>query len=469
MNGSAVPATGDPAAQYAHRLLDACSVTTQRVDACDPVGPALGWARSGAMALTGDPDDAPRFAPGPLATAMSGAARALALLAPGTPLGALDGPALLGERAALAHLSRNGRSSAGGAARLIDVEDAAVVVHLAREEDWSSIPACLASDEARHWVDSSDRWARLEATLSTWKCDALVERARLLGLAVAPAAKKIRSDTSCFRLDAASESQPLIERPKRRLLDLTHLWAGPLATSLLAIAGIEVVKIEAPERPDGARRGPRPFFDLMNGNKRGAALDLTRASDRSTFERLLDSADVVFESSRPRALEQLGYDAASWTSGRAGRLWVSITGYGRRAPGRDWIAYGDDAAAAAGLAWAPRPDENEKHAPKTPSFCGDAIADPIAGLHAAVIALAHLRAGRGGVLDLSLFDLTSYAASFDAGALTLPIEHHADGPFVCVDGALHPISPPRARPVTGKAPDLAPPDRSLLESGSAPC
>jgi hypothetical protein len=78
-------------------------------------------------------------------------------------------------------------------------------------------------------------------------------------------------------------------------------------------------------------------------------------------------------------------------------VWVSITGYGRREPEGNWIAYGDDAAAASGLAAATGD-------PDAPLFCGDAIADPLTGLHAAVAALAHLRAGEGALLELALRD-----------------------------------------------------------------
>ena len=58
------------------------------------------------------------------------------------------------------------------------------------------------------------------------------------------------------------------------MVDLSALWAGPLCGDLLARAGASVVKVESTQRPDGARRGSRAFFDLLNGRKRSVALDL---------------------------------------------------------------------------------------------------------------------------------------------------------------------------------------------------
>jgi crotonobetainyl-CoA:carnitine CoA-transferase CaiB-like acyl-CoA transferase len=248
------------------------------------------------------------------------------------------------------------------------------------------------------------------------------------------------------------------------------------------MAGIEVLKVESPDRPDGSRSGPAAFFDLINANKAGCALDLQRPRDRAAFERLLDGADIVLESARPRALEQLGYDAASWVEAGAGRLWVSITGYGRQAPQRDWIAFGDDAAIAAGLAWSPAAHSG----PPSPCFCGDAIADPLTALHAAAIVLAHLRGGRGGLLELSLVDICARAAGFSAGRLELPIEAW-DGPpkddkdddrvgssgsdrwCVIWEDQRIPVEAPRARSAIGTAPVLRAPGEALLASWSATC
>ena len=463
------PARDRGAAGYARALLTDCGLDTDgdlRIETPDEEeraspSPALDWARSGAMALTGGEDGAPRFAAGPLAMAARGAGRALAALAPGTPLARLDAPALLGERAALSGLARRGGTSAGGSARLLPTRDGWIALNLPREADWSLVPAWLEMDP--HSLAGND-WPRIARALLDRRGEELVARGRLMGLAVARASRKIASDRPWMECTPTATpmkmertKSPSVTRPIR-LLDLSHLWAGPLATSLLGLAGIDVLKIESPKRPDGARRGPRAFFDLLQGGKRGGALDLHRAQDRARFEVLLEQADVVVESARPRALEQLGYDAGSWLATRPGRIWASITGYGRRGEQRDWIAFGDDAAVAAGLAWPAADADGES---KAPCFCGDAIADPLTGLHAAVGILAHLRAGRGGLLDFSLVGVSAHAASAPLSAtseaLVLPVMREGPtGWSVIENQRAIPVASPRTRRPLAPAPALTP-------------
>jgi crotonobetainyl-CoA:carnitine CoA-transferase CaiB-like acyl-CoA transferase len=199
----------------------------------------------------------------------------------------------------------------------------------------------------------------------------------------------------------ASSAAPLV-------VDLSALWAGPLATHLLALAGARVIKVESGRRPDGARRGNAAFFDLLNGGKESVALDLTGAGGRAALRRLLGRADIVVESARPRALAQLGIDAATLVAERPGLTWVGITGYGRSGRAAGWIGFGDDAAVAAGLATATGANDGGD----TPLFCADAIADPLTGLHAAVAALGAWRSGGGLLLSLALRDVAAHAIAF---------------------------------------------------------
>ncbi len=189
-------------------------------------------------------------------------------------------------------------------------------------------------------------------------------------------------------------------------------------------------------------------------------LDLHTRADCALFTRLLDSADIVVESARPRALRQLGFDASDWVAGRPGRIWASITGYGRA---REWIAFGDDAAMAAGLAWAPEATSAE------PRFCGDAIADPLGGLHAAVAILGLLEKGRGGLLDLSLVDIAAYAAAIEHDGLLLDVECGQESWCVIENGRRVLIEAPRARPPARAAPKLQAPDVALISAWTQPC
>ncbi len=449
----------DPAADHARRLARACELELAIRDRTHPPSDAAEWARSGAMALTGPRDAPPRFARGPLASAARGAGMLLAALAPGSALERLDGPALLAEHAHFLGRFRRGRISAGGSARLLPTRNGMLALNLPREDDWRSIPAWLEIGEPLVRRDERD-WRSIERIVSTRATETLVDRGRMMGLALAPARRSISTNAPPFRLHHASQRPPGRARRPIRLLDLSNLWAGPLAASLLAMAGIDVLKIESPTRPDGARAGHTAFFDLMNENKAGCALDLHDPRDRSHFERLLEGADLIVESARPRALEQLGFDAPSWLADKPGRIWASITGHGRS---NDWIAFGDDAAMAAGLAWSPDPVQGD------PCFCADAIADPISGLHLAALVLAHLRKGRGGLLELSLVECVSHAASLAVEDTLRPIEWGPRGWQVVESGTAIPVAPPRARPVTGRAPALRRPDPRLLSRWDASC
>ena len=101
--------------------------------------------------------------------------------------------------------------------------------------------------------------------------------------------------------------------------------------------------------------------------------------------------DVVIESSRPRALEQLGLDAATVMTGERACVWIRITGHGRDQPNR--VALGDDAAVAGGLVAVDADG---------PVFVGDAIADPLTGALAALLAAAGIGSGSSWVVDLSM-------------------------------------------------------------------
>jgi crotonobetainyl-CoA:carnitine CoA-transferase CaiB-like acyl-CoA transferase len=233
------------------------------------------------------------------------------------------------------------------------------------------------------------------------------------------------------------------------VVDLSSLWAGPLCAHLLGLAGARVVKVESIERPDGARRGPAAFFDLLHHRHESVALEFASSHGRDALRALFDAADVVVEASRPRALEQLGFGADEYVA--RGVVWVSVTGYGRGA-GRNRIGFGDDVGIAAGL-----------HAgtQDAPGFCGDAIADPIAGLCAAVAALAALRERTGRLLDISMAAAARAARGDDRADER--VAELRDGRWV-LDGVT--VAPPRARSVVGPAPGLgAHSERLMAEFG----
>jgi crotonobetainyl-CoA:carnitine CoA-transferase CaiB-like acyl-CoA transferase len=189
------------------------------------------------------------------------------------------------------------------------------------------------------------------------------------------------------------------------VVDLSSLWAGPLCGALLAEAGARVLKVESATRPDGARLGSPAFFERLNASKQSVVLDLPGPDGVADLRRLISTADVVIEASRPRALQQMGIDALELLAGDEGpRVWASITGHGRTGERGTWVGFGDDAAVAGGLVvW---DDEG-------PCFCADAVADPITGIVAAAAIAEALTADARVLLDLPL---STTAARFAGGA-----------------------------------------------------
>jgi hypothetical protein len=378
------------------------------------------------MWLTGRPDGPALGAPGALVDLVAHAASALHAGSAG--LATLDGLALLGERAALSNLSRRGDISCGGSTRLVRAADGWLAVSLARTDDIAALPAWLESS-----VPDTDPWATVTEAVAVQSASVLDQRAALLGLPIAALASVPPPDDPAFGLPitarpVARAGGPLLDITEATVIDLSSLWAGPLCGQLLADAGARVIKVESTGRPDGARGGPSSFFDLLNGQKRSVVLDLHSPAGRRDLRRLIAAADVVIESARPRALEQLGIDAAEVLAQAPGpRVWASITSHGRRGTDRERVGFGDVAAVGGGLA---------THDAQGPCFIGDAVTDPLTGLVAAAAVLEALAAGGHWLIDAAMAPLAATVA----------------GEPLPVGGAV--AEPPRARPVPGPASPL---------------
>jgi crotonobetainyl-CoA:carnitine CoA-transferase CaiB-like acyl-CoA transferase len=417
--------------------------------------PDLEWARSGAMALTGRAEGPPLLAPAPLASRARQVVDRLAALADTPELGSLDGAALLGERAGVFELERRGAISPSGSCRLLRTADGWLALNLARPEDVALLPAWLGGELL------PDPWAFVADRVADRPTDELVERARLMGLPAAAAVEPPDPVPPWARVvlrgaTRAASGAPLV-------MDLSALWAGPLCGHLLHLAGARVVKVESTGRPDGARAGPSAFFHLLNAEKPSVALDLAAPEGRRRLRCLVERADVVIESARPRALLQLGIDAEALVRERPGLTWVSITGYGRASPGANWVAFGDDAAVAAGLAAATAGPGAE------PLFCGDAIADPLAGMHAALAALASFRCGGGRLLDVALRDVVAHLLAGSDSVREATLNRVEEGWRVERAGARQMVLAPRARPVRARARPLGADTEQVLSGLGLPC
>jgi formyl-CoA transferase len=196
-----------------------------------------------------------------------------------------------------------------------------------------------------------------------------------------------------------------------RVVEATTTWAGPMCGCLLADLGADVIKVE---HPDGevARRLPPllpgaspPVSALqatVNRNKRSLCLDLRRPRGRDLFLRLAATADLVVENFRPGTLDGFGLGYRELRAMNADVILVSISGFGQFGRQAERPGYDPLAQAASGfLALNGSPDGEPV---KAPTFLGD----DLAGLHAAVAALAALRhrdrTGEGQHVDVSLLD-----------------------------------------------------------------
>lgn len=446
---------------------------------CAPVHPAIRAAQCGLMALTGQANGSAQLCPTPLAACADGVIAALNTLASNAlvtntsmnapilaslPLLAeLDGAALLGERAASYGYTRAGAVSSGGSCRLLQANDGWLALNLTRESDWDLIPAWIETE-------TTHDWSSLAEALRILPIEYLVTRGREIGLAISemnPTLSKVqswfkrifvlsRNNLPSHFNSSRSNSSPIV-------IDLSSLWAGPLCSQLLQILGARVIKVESTQRPDGARFGEENFFDLLNANKECVALDLQTEKGREQLRQLMLRADIVIEASRPRALRQMNIVAEDIIAKNPTLTWLSITGYGREEREENWIAYGDDAGVAAGLSQLLMEVAGE------PMFCGDAIADPLTGMHAALAGWAGYLRGGGELLALSLHDVVKHCMYFNGDIDTQSLrERYRDWMGVLEKNNEIPAQP-RARKASGIAAALGADTKSILAEFDIEC
>jgi crotonobetainyl-CoA:carnitine CoA-transferase CaiB-like acyl-CoA transferase len=144
-----------------------------------------------------------------------------------------------------------------------------------------------------------------------------------------------------------------------RVIDVTHVLAGPFATYQLAVLGADVIKVEHPDEPDQSRLGGTDkalnrallgtSFLAQGSNKRAITLDLKTEGDRDILKKLVTTADVFVENYRPGALEALGlgYEALSAVNPRL--IYASFSAFGDTGPRRERTAYDHVIQATSGI------------------------------------------------------------------------------------------------------------------------
>lgn len=190
-----------------------------------------------------------------------------------------------------------------------------------------------------------------------------------------------------------------------RVLDMSRLVVGNVMSQTLGDMGADIIKIEPPEG-DSLRHwiveGVPIQWKVYSRNKRSVALDLKKADDRSMFAELVATAQILIENYRPGVLDRLGFSIRKLHALQPGLVVVRISGWGQTGPYRNKPGFGTLVEAASGFA---HKNGFPDSAPLLPNL---GLADSVAGLHAAVAALAALRVseagGPGQEIDISLFE-----------------------------------------------------------------
>ena len=307
----------------------------------------------------------------------------------------VDVDELLFGRAALLGFEPRGRISANGTCRLLATVDGWAAVNLARSDDVASVPAILG-----RWVEG-DPWVALEAAATGMPSRDLVDQAQLLG--VPAAALGERTATIRPPLPVLATAGRVRARRAVTRTDLgARSVAGAAGRRPLVVVGGSAVRPAArggrgrgrQGREHGSpRRRPRHARVLLPAQRGQGRSGRSTSAARTGAPSSIGSCRLRTWSSSRRdrgALRQLGI-VAEEVVGRTGATWVSITGYGREGPDGDRVAFGDDAAVAGGLVGT--------DASGDPVFFGDAVADPITGLFAALGVMASLETGGGRLLD----------------------------------------------------------------------
>jgi crotonobetainyl-CoA:carnitine CoA-transferase CaiB-like acyl-CoA transferase len=242
-----------------------------------------------------------------------------------------------------------------------------------------------------------------------------------------------------------------------RVLDLTNVIAGPLASYQLALMGAEVIKIEVPGVGDLARKmgadpelGKRQMgasYLAMNAGKKSMTLNLKSPRGKEIFCQLAETADVVLENFRPGAMARLGLAAETLRAQNPRLIYCAISGFGQTGPLAERASYDQIIQGFAGLMALTGDAET------APMRAGLVVCDTTAAITAAfaIAAALYRRAttGEGEVIDVSMLDaslasMTSWMISnhLNAGHVPKPLGNHShtsapSGTFRTRDGVIN--------------------------------
>jgi len=201
-----------------------------------------------------------------------------------------------------------------------------------------------------------------------------------------------------------------------RVVEVGHMLAGPYCGMVLADLGAEIIKIEPPEGDIARNIGPHrvgehnAYFASLNRSKKSIALDLASTEGREALGRIVADAHALVTNLRPSAIKKLGltYDALKTLNPRL--VCVALTGYGLDGPNADRPAYDYVIQALTGVMSL----TGDPAAP--PTKAGYSAVDNSAGLVAALGLLAKIVQGKGGQVDVAMYDVMLSQLNYLAGA-----------------------------------------------------
>jgi crotonobetainyl-CoA:carnitine CoA-transferase CaiB-like acyl-CoA transferase len=213
-------------------------------------------------------------------------------------------------------------------------------------------------------------------------------------------------------MQAVTEAAPLWPLAGIRVLDFTHVLAGPFCTRLLADLGADVARVESSKHPDHPWQsafvsddGRHASYLNTNRNKRSVSIDLKNEAGQKVASRLAAAADVVIENFSAGVMRRLKLDYATLQTLNQAVIYVSMSGYGHNGPRRDWTSMNMNLQGYSGLMMVTGAEGDP------PTAISNSWNDYIGGLHAcfAILQAIDERAtsGRGASIDLSQFECSA--------------------------------------------------------------
>jgi CoA:oxalate CoA-transferase len=216
-----------------------------------------------------------------------------------------------------------------------------------------------------------------------------------------------------------SASKPLYPLEGINVIDLSHVYNGPYATFLMALAGANVIKVEPFQGEHLRRRGDLGGaalpFAMLNSNKQPVTLNLKAEKGRELLKEMVCRADILVENFAPGVMDRLGLGAAELHKINPRLIYGSSSGYGKDGPYRDYPAMDLVMQAMCGVI------DSTGFADQPPVKSGPALCDFMAGIHLYAAIMTALfereRTGKGRVVAVSMQDATYASLASNLGML----------------------------------------------------